>query len=63
MVLLNPGGKTKVSREKLEKLGFNFKYYTHIYETLKGVRYFYCYDYGYLPINDREILLIIQNKQ
>jgi hypothetical protein len=33
----------------LEK-GFDFTYYTHTYKTQKGVVYFFCYEYGYLPL-------------
>ncbi|HCN83737.1 MAG TPA: hypothetical protein DIT07_08955 [Sphingobacteriaceae bacterium] len=55
---LNPEGKTKVSRDKMLKHGFNFTYYTHIYETQKGSIYHFCYEYGYLPIENNMILLI-----
>ncbi|MCI5058995.1 MAG: hypothetical protein MRY83_22970 [Flavobacteriales bacterium] len=48
---LNVNKKTKVSEKKLKREGFNFEYYTNIYETKKGSKYFFCYDQGYLPID------------
>lgn len=55
---LNPEGKIKVTRDKLLKEGFNFNYFTHVYETQKGSVYHFCYEYGYLPIENNMILLI-----
>lgn len=49
---LNPEGKTKVSRKKLVAKGFNFDYFTSIYNTQKGTTYFFCYEQGYLPLED-----------
>ena len=55
---LNPEGKAKVPTKKLLEKGFNFNYYTNTYQTKKGATYFYCYDYGYLPIeNDYQFLV------
>lgn len=55
---LNPEGKTKVQKAKLEKAGFNFSYFTHNYETLKGSTYKFCYDYGYLALENDWYLLV-----
>jgi predicted nucleic acid-binding Zn ribbon protein len=55
---LNPGGKTKVSKEKLTTEGFNFSYITNIYTTKTGNTYFYCYDQGYLPIEGDNFILV-----
>ena len=55
---LNPEGKVKVQKEALLKEGFNFGYYTHIYETLKGNTYHFCYEYGYLKLDKEEFLLV-----
>lgn len=44
--------KTKVKKSKLDKLGFNFGHFTHDYTTQKGQRYFFVYEYGYLPLED-----------
>ncbi|GAB4375322.1 MAG: hypothetical protein Kow0075_01630 [Salibacteraceae bacterium] len=55
---LNPGEKTKVNKAKLQAAGFDFNYFTHIYETKTGSRYFFCYEMGYLVLNDDEILIV-----
>lgn len=55
---LNKTGKTKVNRSKLLQEGFDFNYFTSIYETQKGGRYYYCYDQGYIALSDELYLLI-----
>lgn len=52
---------TKVSREKLLESGFLFKYGTHSYTNKKGNVYIFCYDYGYLKL-DNDIILIVRHK-
>ena len=52
----------KANRDKLQTLGFNFKYLTHTYVTKTGKTYFYCYDYGYLPL-DNDWFLIVRKKE
>ncbi|HMX77184.1 MAG TPA: DUF2116 family Zn-ribbon domain-containing protein [Chitinophagaceae bacterium] len=52
----------KANRDKLQSLGFHFKYHTHIYTTKTGKAYFYCYDYGYLPL-DNDWFLIVRRKE
>jgi hypothetical protein len=54
----NPEGKTKVKRESLLRKGFDFNYHTHIYATQKGSTYIFCYEYGYLPLDNDEVLLV-----
>jgi hypothetical protein len=49
---------TKVSRTQLTDLGFDFNYFTNIYKTEKGDLYYFCFDMGYLSINDRTYLLV-----
>jgi predicted nucleic acid-binding Zn ribbon protein len=48
----------KASRNKLHQKGFNFTYFTNTYTTKKGVTYFYCYDFGYLPIEGDYFFLV-----
>jgi len=48
----------KVLREKLVLEGFNFKYFTHQYQTQKGSVYFFTYEYGYLPLENDWILIV-----
>lgn len=49
---LNPEGKTTVHREKLAGSGFNFNYHTHTYKTRAGAVYYFCYEEGYLPLEN-----------
>lgn len=44
--------KTKITREILLEKGFIFHYFTHIYTTKKGSTYYFCYDYGYLILDE-----------
>lgn len=55
---LNTKDKTKVSREKLIRKGFNFEYFTSIYTTKSGSVYYYLYDQGYLPLENDYFLLV-----
>lgn len=54
----NPDGKVKIKKEKLISDGFLFTYFTHQYITSKGNIYYFCYDYGYLYLNNDEVLLV-----
>ena len=58
MKKLNPNGKIKIEKEDLIKLGFNFHYFTHLLNTAKGSTYYFCYEYGYLLLNERSVLLV-----
>jgi hypothetical protein len=58
LTALNLDGKTKVPRSKLEKSGFNFSYATHQYQTAKGAVYVFCYEHGYLPLENDWYLLV-----
>ena len=53
---------SKRPKSQLLKLGFRFQYHTHQYTTKKGDTYFYCYDYGYLPL-DNEWVLVVRDKE
>jgi len=55
---LNPKGKATVDEMALAELGFNFHYFTNTYETKKGSVYFFVYDYGYLPIENKQYFLV-----
>jgi predicted nucleic acid-binding Zn ribbon protein len=59
---LNPEGKARTHRNKLNELGFNFNYFTSQYKTQKGVVYYFCYEYGYLPIENDFFLLVKQRE-
>jgi hypothetical protein len=48
----------KTTQDKLVQMGFVFKYYTHTYTNKKGNMYYFCYDYGYLPLENDWYLLV-----
>ena len=48
----------KANKDKLQRLGFHFKYITHLYTTKTGKTYFYCYDYGYLRLDEQMVQII-----
>lgn len=52
----------KTTRDRLLQNGFQFSYFTHVYETKKGNKYHYCYDYGYLAL-DGDWYLIVKGKE
>ncbi|WP_118976047.1 DUF2116 family Zn-ribbon domain-containing protein [Taibaiella koreensis] len=52
----------KVLWEKLAQAGFNFKYHTHQYQNQKGQTYHFSYEYGYLPLDGGEWLLVVKRK-
>ncbi|RZJ16115.1 MAG: hypothetical protein EON51_18255, partial [Acinetobacter sp.] len=56
--LKNPDGKAKVKREVLLRKGFDFNYHTHTYATQKGTTYIFCYEQGYLALENEEVLLV-----
>jgi len=57
---LNPDGKTKISKQQLLASGFRFDYFTHLYQNKKGNTYHFCYEYGYLPLENEEYLLVTE---
>ncbi len=59
--LLNNEDMAKTTKEKLLQHGFNFKYITHSYTNKKGNVYFFCYEFGYLPL-DGDWFLVVKRK-
>lgn len=55
---LNPEEKTTTFKSVLEKHGFNFNFYTHIYTTRNGRDYYFCYDQGYSELENNKYLLV-----
>lgn len=55
---LTPDGKAKVHREKLTVKGFNFSYFTNTYLTKNGNQYYFCYEYGYLQLENDYFALV-----
>lgn len=52
------GKMAKVNREKLLQQGFIFRYSTHTYSNHKGNTYHFCYEYGYLPLENNWYLVV-----
>jgi predicted nucleic acid-binding Zn ribbon protein len=57
-ILPETEGTAKTTRQNLLDQGFQFKYNTHSYTNKKGNTYLFCYDYGYLPLEDDWYLLV-----
>jgi len=57
---LNRNGKAKVLRKALAAKGFNFTYHTSTYTTRKGNTYVFCYDQGYLDLQNGYCTLVIR---
>jgi hypothetical protein len=62
LAALNPSGKVTVDALTLAEEGFNFHYFTNTYTTKTGSVYFFCYEQGYLKLdNDRYMLVLKQD--
>lgn len=59
---LNPKGKAKIHRDKLLEKGFKFSYFTNIYETKGGNVYHFCYEQGYLLLQDGWCALVVRQE-
>lgn len=59
---LNPEGKAKVKKHTLQSRGFSFKYFTNVYKTKEGKVYYFCYEYGYLAL-DNDFFALVLNKE
>lgn len=55
---LNPTGKIRIQKKKLADKGFSFEYITSVYHTQAGATYYFCYDQGYLPLDEENILIV-----
>lgn len=60
LIQLLPAGEEtiKTTKEHLLHRGFQFKYGTHTYTNKKGNIYYFCYEYGYLPLEQDWYLLV-----
>ena len=59
---LNPDGKARVTKTKLSEKGYDFGYYTNVYKTQKGAVYYFCYEYGYLPL-ENDFYFLVRRKE
>jgi len=60
--LLGSEEMSKTTKEKLLQQGFSFKYLTHSYKNKKGNVYFFCYEFGYLPL-EHDWYLVVRRKE
>ena len=58
----NPDGKSKVHKSKLLDEGFKFSYFTNIYQTKSGKTYYFCYEQGYLSIDNDWYALVVRQE-
>jgi predicted nucleic acid-binding Zn ribbon protein len=62
--LLPEGEATaKANKDKLIEKGFQFKYHTNLYKAKNGNTYFYCYEYGYLPLENNWYLIVKREEE
>ncbi len=54
-------GKTRVSERKIQEMGFLFNFHTHTLKAKNGETYYFCYDYGYLPLNN-DYMIVVKRK-
>ncbi len=55
---LNPTGKIKLPKSKLIASGFDFDHHTSIYRTKEDSVYYFCYEQGYLLLENDYCLLV-----
>lgn len=53
------GNKVRLKKDDLLRHGFDLTYHTHLYNTLNGNMYYFCYDYGYMRL-DGEVFLVVR---
>jgi hypothetical protein len=56
--LLVESPKLKVCKKELYQRQFNFNFFTHQYMTKEGNIYRFCYDHGYLELDNEMCLLV-----
>ncbi len=54
----NPITTAKINKKQLLSEGFNFEYFTSTFTNKEGKVYFYCYEQGYLPIENDWFFLV-----
>jgi hypothetical protein len=52
------GEKTTIAKQKLVDNGFNFKYHTNLHLTKNNHTYYFCYEFGYLTLDNDNILIV-----
>ncbi len=57
---LNPKGKAKAHKLRLIDAGLNFDYFTNVYRTRAGKVYYFCYDQGYVELEEDYYALVVK---
>jgi hypothetical protein len=58
-----PDGKPlRVHRERLLQKGFDFNYHTHVSRTTTGNNYVFCFEYGYLPLENDWFTVVLRTE-
>jgi hypothetical protein len=52
LIQLNPKGNATVHKMHLLDYGFRFDFHTNIYKTTSGTTCYFCYDQGYIELED-----------
>lgn len=52
----------KQPKNKFITKGFLFDYHTHLYKNKNGNTYYFCFEYGYLPLEGDWFLLVKRKK-
>jgi len=55
-------GKYRIHKDALFALGYNFSFFTHVIETSNGIKYHYCFEYGYRETGE-DFIELNQNSQ
>jgi len=48
----NQSGKSTIRKDKILEAGFNPKFFTHYWKNQKGQVYLFCYDVGFLELDE-----------
>lgn len=48
----------KLNKQKLIDQQFNFMYFTNIIHTKNNTTYYYCYEFGYLLLENDQVLIV-----
>lgn len=59
---LNNKEKARYPKERLLEEGLNFTYVSSYYKTKEGKMYYFCYEQGYLEL-DNDWYLLVENKK
>ena len=51
----------RVNKDRLVQMGYQLSYFTHTFSNQKGDVYYFCYDYGLMPLENNWFLLVRQH--